>query len=118
MTLKPLGVDMQRFFRYTVDNRPTILSEDVMKLFEVLRVIWDLNRAGAETTTHTCSSLLGISRYRFRKIAHSAAEIDLVNWKTVPHRPNVDKRDYYLTDKGRVVLLAYEGKPLSFKEIF
>lgn len=88
-----------------------------MKMFNVLRVIWNLNRVGVAATANTCADTLGISRYRARKIAHSCAEIDLVSWVSTFHRPNVNKRSYYLTDRGRCVLLAYYGKPLDFRGV-
>ncbi len=84
-------------------------------LFDVMRVIWNLNRAGVEATANKCSNITGMSTYRVRRIAHTASELELVSWVSVPHRPNVNKRSYYLTDTGRSVLLAYYGKSSAFK---
>lgn len=88
-----------------------------MMLFEVMTVIWNLNRVGVSPTANICSKKLGISEYQVRKATTICAAIDLVNWKTLHHRPNVVKRSYYLTDKGRAVLMAFHGFPLSFKGV-
>jgi Mn-dependent DtxR family transcriptional regulator len=99
---------MKQFSRYTHDKRPKTLSEDVMRVFDALRAIYDLNRVGVEATATALSRTLGISVYRVRKLVHSLHEIGLTDWTAVKHRRNVTKRLYRLTPKGRDVLIAFQ----------
>lgn len=86
-------------------------------LFDVLEMIYSINRAGIPCTATTAAKALKTSEYRFRQIAHSCAEINLLDWRVIPHRPNVSKRDYVLTAKGRRVLYAFlADSPTEKKE--
>ena len=104
---------MEKIFRYTSDSRPIVLCEGIMKMFVILRALYDLNRVGVKPTSHAISNLTEMTVYKARKYCHSLGEIGLVKWESVHHRANVSKRLYTLTSRGRDVLIAYTDPDVS-----
>jgi DNA-binding IclR family transcriptional regulator len=79
-----------------------------MKIFAVLDCLLWWGRAKQPCTATAVANQVGVSTYRARKILHSLHELGLVDWDLIPHRPNVTKRAYRTTVRGRAVLAAYE----------
>lgn len=98
---------MSDFFRYIQEYRPLTKESDIMLLFRLLECVRVLSRVGGYCTSHRVAAYCEVSVYKARKTLHECKDIGLVDWTRVEHRPNVHKRVYELTDKGRAVNHAY-----------
>lgn len=79
-----------------------------MKMFEVLDLLDRWGRAGVPVTSVLAANQLQMSVYRVRKTMRSLREVGLVDWDYAEHRPQVQKRLYRTTVRGRAVLAAYQ----------